>query len=87
MGNPDIKDDKKYWLDDEKNVKKLLYVFYALCALVFLADFFYEKYLHFPPENIPNFYGFWGLLSFVFIVFAGKALRKLVMRDEDYYDR
>jgi hypothetical protein len=84
---PKNKDEKTYWLDDSKNVNKLLWVFYALCAIVFLADFAYEKHPHFAQENIPNFFGFWGFLCFVFIVFAGKALRKLVMRDEDYYDR
>ena len=31
--------------------------------------------------------GLFGFIAFIFIVFAGKALRKLVMRDEDYYDR
>ncbi len=75
------------WLDKPGNVKKLLWVLYALCALILALDFVYEKHPYFEVENIPNFWGFWGFLCFVFIVFVGKGLRKLVMRDEDYYDR
>ena len=75
------------WLDNPRNVKKLLWVLYALCALIVALDFAYEKHPYFEVENIPNFWGLWGFGCFVFIVFVGKGLRKIVMRDEDYYDR
>jgi len=80
-------EEKATWLDNSKNVDYLVWGLYALCALIAGADFFYVKHPHFQAENIPIFYGLYGFLCFVFIVFAGKLLRKLVMRDEDYYDR
>lgn len=32
-------------------------------------------------------YGVWGFLSCVILVLLGLVLRRLVMRDEDYYER
>lgn len=78
---------KAHWLDNKRNVDLLFYGLVAVCAIIALADFFYVKHPHFDPENIFSFYGIFGFVCFVFIVFAGKALRKFVMRDEDYYDR
>lgn len=35
---------------------------------------------------MPVFFALYGFAAFVFIVLAGQHLRKLVARDEDYYD-
>ncbi len=43
--------DKKYWLDDPRNIKKVVYALYAVCALLLAADFFYEKHAHFEFEK------------------------------------
>ena len=37
-------------------------------------------------EGFPNFYGFFGFAAFWCIVIAGKHLRKILWRPEDYYD-
>ncbi len=79
--------EKATWLDNPKHIDYLVWALVALCVLVAGADFFYVKHPHFDVEHIRNFYGFYGFACFVFIVFAGKLLRKLVMRDEGYYDR
>ncbi|HMB76801.1 MAG TPA: hypothetical protein VKN76_10400 [Kiloniellaceae bacterium] len=79
--------DKRYWLDEPRNVRKVFWLLCAICALLAIADFFYHKHAHFKVEEFPVFYGLYGFVCFVFIVFAGKLLRKIVMRDEDYYDR
>ena len=42
--------------------------------------------MHFWWEEWFNFYGFYGFIGCVFLVLMAKELRKLVMRDEDYYD-
>ena len=34
-----------------------------------------------------NFYGFYGFIGCVFLVLAAAQLRKVLMRDEDYYER
>jgi len=82
-----MKSEKKYWLDDPKNVSRLVYGLFVACALLVLGDFFYEKHVHFHWEGWWGFYGFFGFVSFFSLVLAGKELRKVLMRDEDYYDR
>lgn len=85
--------EKRYWLDDPKNVDKIVYGLYAVCTLlvaVDLLDIFgvlYHKHTHYAFEHWLGFYGFYGLFGSVGLVLAAKQLRKLVMRDEDYYDQ
>jgi len=81
--------ERKYWLDDPRNVKKVFWGVCILCALVGLLDvggFFYEKHPHIPAERVWNFYGFYGFVACWLLVLAAKQLRKLVMRKEDFYD-
>lgn len=79
-------DPRKYWLDDKRNVKKLIYLVYAVCALLFVADAFYEKHPHFEGEDVFGFYALFGFAAFFGIVIAGKFLRVFIKRDEGYYD-
>ena len=55
--------------------------------LLALSDLVLHKHGHFGWENFFGSYSVFGFAAFFFIVMAGKQLRKLVMRDEDYYDR
>lgn len=80
-----MNDGKKYWLDDPRNVDKLAYALYVVCALLFLVDFTYEKHGHFAFEDWIAFYAWYGFLSYVGLIFVSKAFRRLVKRDEDYY--
>ena len=58
----------------------------ALCVVLFAADFLYHKHAHFDFEQLPGFYGLFGLASYCGIVLTAKQLRKILKRDEDYYD-
>ncbi|MEM9554993.1 MAG: hypothetical protein AAGC60_12090 [Acidobacteriota bacterium] len=64
---------------------------YAVCAALFVlgvviaATTHTFDHAHYGFERWPGFYGLFGFASFVFIVFAAKLLRRLVMRPEDYY--
>ena len=80
-------DEKRYWLDQSGNVSKIFYAVLAVCLLLLAADFFYDKHAEHPLEQYFGFSAFFGFVSYVFIVFAAKQLRKIVMRPEDYYDR
>ena len=84
---PDANSEQKHIWDNPRNVNILIGLLAFACVAVALADLFYVKKIHFEPENIFAAYGIYGFLSFVFIVFAGKVLRLIVMRDEDYYDK
>ncbi len=80
-------DGKSYWLDDKKNIDKIWYGMIAICAALTVADFFVGKHPYFSIEKIPNFYGIYGFVACVFLVLAAAQLRKVLMRDEDYYQR
>jgi hypothetical protein len=86
-----IGNDKHGWLDDPKHVRVVLYALYGICALLLVIDLvFYASlhdHTHFGFEKIPGFYAGLGFLAFVIVVRLGKQLRKLVKRDEGYYDR
>ena len=38
------KGEKRYWLDEPRNVTKIYYALLAACAALFLADFLYVKH-------------------------------------------
>ena len=64
-------------------------VFWAIaviCAGLVLADLFYPRHGHYAAESLVGAYGAYGFVSGVALVLAAVQLRKLVRRDEDYYD-
>jgi len=73
------------WLDDPRNVKKLLRAFYVLCGVVLVAEFAIHKHGEHPWEELPFFHGAYGFLAIVVLVFLSIGLRKLVLRPPDYY--
>ena len=40
-----------------------------------------------PFEGLWGFYAIYGFVACVILVLLAKEMRKLLMRDEDYYDR
>ena len=78
--------ERSYWLDDPRNVNKVYWGLIAICAVLFVADGFYHKHTEFAFEEIWGFFAVFGFVAFVFIALAGKQLRKLLRRDEDFYD-
>lgn len=67
-------------------VARLIRVFFALSALLFVADFFVDRKIHQPAEKVPGFYAIYGFIGCVVLVLVAKQMRKVVMRDEDYYE-
>jgi hypothetical protein len=80
-------DQEPGWFERKENQNKLWYVLLAVAGILAVADFLYEHHPHFEIDKTPGFFALFGFFAFVFIVFAGTALRKLIMRPEDYYDR
>ena len=80
-------DEKKYWLDEPKNVDRLLYAFYAACAALVLMDVFVAKHGPFAIEHYFGFYSAVGFAACAGIIWGAKQLRRIIMRPEDYYDR
>lgn len=69
-----------------KATRVILTAFFAICALLVIADFVYDRHMEHPLEDIPAFYTIYGLIGVGGLILAAKGLRRIVMRSEDYYD-
>ena len=78
--------EKEYFLDDPRNVQRVLYVFYFISALSIFAELFIKRYVDHPWEALFGFYGIYGFAACTVLVLAATQMRKLIMRKEDYYD-
>jgi hypothetical protein len=78
--------EQQRWLDRPENVAKLFWGLVGVCALLGGLDLFLPRHTHFGFEGVPVFYGVFGFTAFFLIVLAGKQLRKVLKRREDYYD-
>ena len=80
------------WLARPGSVDVLFRLLLAACAVLLLADVLdllgigYHKHVHYSVENVAGFYAIFGFAAYSFIVGAGWIWRRIVMRDEDYYD-
>ena len=82
-----MSEEKKHWLDEPANVTLLYRVTWAIGILLLLVDFFPHKHESFGFAEWFGFYTVYGFVGIVLLVFGAKALRKAVMRREDYYER
>lgn len=80
-------DAKKYWLDDPHNVTRLYKGLWIACGLLIAIDLFLHRHEDFAFATVFGFHGAYGFFACVALVLAAKQLRKILMRDEDYYDR
>jgi hypothetical protein len=78
--------DKKYWLDRPGSGGKVFWVLCMACALLFVADAFYEKHPSFAVEAWFGFYAIFGIVFCAGLVLLARKLRWVLMRKEDYYD-
>lgn len=76
---------KLLWLDDMKNVNRIVFGLYGLCALLFVADFFYKKKTYLDLEDVPGFYALYGFIMCAALVVCARGMRLFLMRSEEYY--
>jgi len=76
---------KLLWLENMKNVDRIVYGLYATCALLFIADFFYKKKTYLDLEDLPGFYAIYGFVMCALLVICARGMRLFLMRDETYY--
>jgi hypothetical protein len=79
--------DDRRWLDDPRNVRRVVLTVYVVCGLLLLADLVYAKSPHFAFESWFGFYPVFGFAVSFSLVLTAKELRRLLRRDEDYYER
>ena len=89
MDNPDkFRSDKKiHYFDQPENINFVLRIFYFICALLILSDWFYHRHVMHAWEGLFGFYAGYGFLACVLLVVVAKQMRKALMRHENYYDR
>ena len=73
-------------LDSARSGKLALRGVAVICALLVASDFVIEKHGHYGFETWVGFQGFYGFVTCVALVLAAKKIRRIVMRDRDYYD-
>jgi hypothetical protein len=81
-----MNDSERHFFDDPKNLKRVLRVFYAICAGLLLLDFVHHRHVIHAWENLWGFYAVFGFVACVVLVLVAKEMRKVVMRDESYYE-
>lgn len=73
------------FFDKSQNIRWILRVFYSLCLLLVVLDFMIHRHVETAIEKIPAFYALYGFVACVILVLIATQLRKLLMRDEDYF--
>jgi hypothetical protein len=81
-----MSEEKTRWLDSRRNVDRVYWALVAICIVLGVADLFARRHVYFGWDGWFNFHGFFGFAAFWCIVIAGKHLRKILWRPEDYYD-
>jgi hypothetical protein len=82
-----VKENRVYWLDRSENVTKL---FLGLCAVglaLVVADLVVQRHDAVGFAGWFGFYAFYGFVACVALVLTAKAMRRVLKRPEDYYDR
>ncbi len=78
--------DKRHIFDEPKNVKRLLRIFFVVCAGLIGLDLIFDRHVIHVWEELFGFYAIFGFVACVVLVLVAKEMRKLLMRDEDHYD-
>lgn len=82
-----IKNEKEYFFDKPKNVKRFFIAYYTWLLFLLIVDPFIYKKAYFPWEKWAEFYAVFGFVACAGLVLAaGYILRPIVKRKEDYYD-
>ena len=73
--------------DNPRNVKRVVHALWLLCAIAFALEFVVHRHADHPWEGLVLFYCWFGFGACFVLVELSKLLRRLVMRDEDFYEK
>ncbi len=74
------------FFDRPEVIKWILRLFYIACAVLLALDFIIHRYIYTDIEKVPAFYAIYGCAACVILVLVATQMRKLLMRDEEYYE-
>jgi hypothetical protein len=78
---------KRYWLDSAANVTRLYRGVWAVGIVLMLLDLAIHRHAEIGLDVLFGFYCLYGFVACVALVLTAKALRRVLMRPEDYYER
>jgi len=81
-----MKNEKKHLFDNPNNVKRLLHILYACCAILVVLDLVIHRHTMHEWEKLWFFYPIYGFIGCVVLVIVATWMRTFLMRSEDYYD-
>jgi len=76
----------KGWVEQPKNIDRIVYALYAVCAVAMALDLIVDRHEYLDFAGWFGFYAWYGFIACVGLVIAAKGLRRIVMRPENYYD-
>jgi hypothetical protein len=79
--------EREHLFDKPRNVRRLLYVLYSICVLLFASEFLYQRHTQHAWDSWPGFYAGYGFVGCVLLVLIAKLLRRFLKRPEDYFDQ
>lgn len=68
-------------------IQWILRVFYAICVVLVVVDFLVHRHIVSNIEKIPAFYAIYGFIACVILVLIATEMRKMLMREEHYYEK
>jgi len=78
--------DNRPVADRPRNARPWTYGLVAVCGLLIVLDFVVHRHVGFAVEGWYGFYGVVGFAACALLVLAARAMRKIVGREETYYD-
>ena len=81
-----MEQERQHIFDNPQNIKRVLRVFFTMCAGLLLLDLVHHRHTTHAWEHLWGFYGIFGFVACVALVLIAKQMRKVLMRKEDYYD-
>lgn len=78
--------DETGWAD-RPGVQRLVRIaLYVACAALLVAEFLVHRHAYNRVEAVPLLYALYGFAALVVAVTIAKGLRRLIRRDDDFYD-
>jgi len=78
---------KRYWLDRPENVTKLYRTAWVIGLGLIALELTMQRHEALALAGWFAFYALFGFVACVALVLTAKALRRLLKRREDYYER
>lgn len=73
------------WADSAHAIQRLIIGLCVVCGILVVLDLIFHRHAYAPGEGLPGFYAVVGFVAFAFIVLAAGQLRKVILRNENYY--